>query len=151
MNGRVPIIAVSASLIEKQKSHYMESGFDGWILKPIAFGRLSEIMEGIVDRQVRRENLYQPGSWERGGWFSNVQKDLFAANTKPSEKPPQTTPSDGVKIAAAIDDPQVKEESNSEQTHEQTRLAKEQDAGKAEPDTTAERAGNEATTTSVQD
>jgi CheY-like chemotaxis protein len=123
MNGRVPIIAVSASLIEKERQTYIDGGFDGWILKPISFQRLSEIMEGIVDQQVRKENLYRPGSWERGGWFDEVQRDVYDANTKPSEKTPQTAPSDGVKIAAAVDDPQVKEDGESVQTVEQERLA----------------------------
>ncbi|KAF2210815.1 hypothetical protein CERZMDRAFT_121668 [Cercospora zeae-maydis SCOH1-5] len=123
MNGRVPIIAVSASLIEKERQKYIDGGFDGWILKPISFVRLSEIMEGIVDQQVRKENLYQPGSWERGGWFDVAQKGLFAADTTPSQGPPQTAPSEGVRTAATTDDPQVKEEEDSEQTREQGRLA----------------------------
>lgn len=123
MNGRVPIIAVSASLIEKERQKYINGGFDGWILKPISFVRLSEIMEGIVDQQVRKENLYQPGSWERGGWFDVAQKDTFAADTTPNQEPPQSGPREGVKIAAAIDDPQVKEEGDSVQTREQHRLA----------------------------
>ncbi|GIZ39223.1 hypothetical protein CKM354_000261400 [Cercospora kikuchii] len=123
MNGRVPVIAVSASLIEKERQKYIDGGFDGWILKPISFVRLSEIMEGIVDRQVRRENLYQPGSWERGGWFDEAQKDLFAADTTPNQELPQSGPTEGAKTAAAIDDPQVKEEDDSVQTREQHRLA----------------------------
>ncbi|USW48023.1 Putative phytochrome, signal transduction response regulator, receiver domain, GAF [Septoria linicola] len=128
MNGRVPIIAVSASLIERERQIYIDGGFDGWILKPISFNRLSEIMEGIVDRQVRKENLYQPGTWERGGWFDVAQKDLYAADTAPNSMPPQTVPTQGVKVAAAIDDPQVKEEESSMQTHEQIRLAEAQKA-----------------------
>ncbi|RMX88731.1 hypothetical protein D0867_15510, partial [Hortaea werneckii] len=73
LNGRVPIIAVSASLIEKERQMYIDAGFDGWILKPIAFQRLSEIMLGIVDKQVRRNNLYRTGNWESGGWFVEGQ------------------------------------------------------------------------------
>lgn len=122
LNGRAPIIAVSASLIEKEKQKYIDGGFDGWILKPISFNRLSEIMEGIVDQRVRKENLYQPGSWERGGWFEKAQQDIFAANTAPDNQPPHTAPSEGVKIAAAADDAQVKEEDDSTQSREQIRL-----------------------------
>lgn len=122
LNGRVPIIAVSASLLERERSKYIDAGFDGWILKPIAFNRLSEIMEGIVDGQVRKENLYRPGTWERGGWFDEGKKDIWQANTQPNEEPPQTAPSEGVKIAAVSDEPAVKEEDNSVQSQEQKRL-----------------------------
>lgn len=131
LNGRVPIIAVSASLVEKERQTYINAGFDGWILKPIAFNRLSEIMTGIVDSRVRKENLYRPGGWEHGGWFDEAQKDVFAADTRPSEEPPMTAPGaskppKGVRIAAAVDDPSVKEEDESRQTQEQQRLFDEQ-------------------------
>ncbi|TKA79270.1 hypothetical protein B0A49_03687 [Cryomyces minteri] len=122
LNSRVPIIAVSASLIERERQVYIDAGFDGWILKPISFPRLSELLTGIVDANVRRKNRYQPGVWEKGGWFQEVQKDVFAADTKPSMKPPMTAPSEGVKIAAASDDPFVREEQDSRQTEEQRRL-----------------------------
>lgn len=69
LNGRVPIIAVSASLLERERQMYIDAGFDAWILKPISFTRLSEIMGGIVDGRMREESLYVPGEWERGGWF----------------------------------------------------------------------------------
>lgn len=68
-NGRVPIIAVSASLVEKERKMYMDAGFDGWILKPIDFKRLSTLMGGIHDDTVREANVYEPGHWEAGGWF----------------------------------------------------------------------------------
>ncbi|KAK4549504.1 hypothetical protein LTR36_006501 [Oleoguttula mirabilis] len=127
LNRRVPIIAVSASLVEKERSMYIEGGFDGWILKPIAFNRLSEIMTGIVDPRVRWKNLYKPGRWENGGWFDKTQKDVFAADTTPSEEPPTSAPghkadNEGVKIAAASDDPGVKEEGESVQSQEQQRM-----------------------------
>lgn len=122
LNGRVPIIAVSASLIEKDKQTYTDAGFDGWILKPISFDRLSNIMDGIVDSAVRKENLYKPGSWERGGWFDKAQKDLYVADTKPDDDIPQSMPSEDLKIAASSDDPQVKEDEDSAQTQEQARL-----------------------------
>ena len=133
LNGRVPIIAVSASLIEKERKTYIDAGFDGWILKPIAFNRLSEIMKGIVDQQVRKNNLYSSGGWEQGGWFEEAQKDAFAADTRPSGKPPMrevaaSAPSEGVRAAAESGSPFVKEEDESEQTREQKRLAEVQAA-----------------------
>jgi len=129
LNGRVPIIAVSASLVERERQTYIDAGFDGWILKPISFPRLSEIMTGIVEQTVRRENLYKPGRWEHGGWFDEAQADVFAAHTTPSAEPPTSAPgheadTEGMKIAAASDDPGVKEEGESRQTQEQERLLK---------------------------
>ena len=67
--GRIPIIAVSASLLEREKSTYVDAGFDGWILKPIDFKRLETLLLGIVNDDVREESAYVPGQWERGGWF----------------------------------------------------------------------------------
>jgi CheY-like chemotaxis protein len=123
LNGRIPVIAVSASLIEKDRQSYINDGFDGWILKPISFDRLKHIMLGIVDPQARKENIYKAGGWERGGWFGKSKKDIFAADTKPSEAPPMTAPSEGVKNAASSDDPFVREEDDSVQTQEQKRMA----------------------------
>lgn len=131
-NRRVPIIAVSASLIEKERQNYINAGFDGWILKPISFDRLSNIMHGLTDTPTRKENLYRPGSWERGGWFDVVQQDTAVADTKPDEEPPQVMPSDGVIKAAAADDPFVKEDDDSRQTNEQQRLAESQASRNAE-------------------
>lgn len=88
LNGRVPIFAVSASLIEKNRQVYIEAGFDGWILKPIDFKRLTTIMLGIVEENTRESCLYEPGEWERGGWFAKKQPDVFASSTKPSAKAP---------------------------------------------------------------
>ena len=127
LNGRVPIIAVSASLVEKDRQVYIDAGFDGWILKPIAFNRLTELGKGIVDKKVRKENLYQPGAWESGGWFDEGNQDAFAAETRPSQQPPKIAPgvalpSEGMKIAAASDNPFIREENESEQTREQYRL-----------------------------
>ena len=133
LNGRIPIIAVSASLVERERQTYIDTGFDGWILKPISFNRLSEIMKGIVESDVRKSNLYRPGVWEYGGWFDEAQKDVFTADTRPSERPSlnQTEvmpPLEGVKVAAALVDPFVMEEDSSEQTQEQKRLADAQTA-----------------------
>ncbi|RDA90415.1 hypothetical protein CP533_1046 [Ophiocordyceps camponoti-saundersi (nom. inval.)] len=69
LNGRVPIFAVSASLVEREKQTYIDAGFDGWILKPIDFKRLNTLLQGISDGQVRSTCLYVEGQWERGGWF----------------------------------------------------------------------------------
>lgn len=131
LNGRVPIIAVSASLVEKERQIYIDAGFDGWILKPISFPRLSEIMGGIVDKQMRRTNLYKRGAWERGGWFHEGEQSAIKADTRPSGEPPQHAPgvpasSEGVKIAAVVDDPAVKEEDSSKQSAEQIRLLEDQ-------------------------
>ena len=88
LNGRVPIIAVSASLVEKNRQVYIDAGFDGWILKPIDFKRLTVIMSGIVEEETRERCLYEPGEWERGGWFAKRQPDIFTSSTKPSSKAP---------------------------------------------------------------
>lgn len=68
-NGRIPIFAVSASLVEAEKQRYVDAGFDGWILKPIDFKRLHTLLTGISDDETRQSCLYVPGEWERGGWF----------------------------------------------------------------------------------
>jgi CheY-like chemotaxis protein len=71
----VPIIAVSASLVEREHDFYVDVGFDGWILKPIPFDRLRHIMSGVADPVARKEDLYEPGCWEKAGWFKEAQKD----------------------------------------------------------------------------
>lgn len=68
-NGRIPIIAVSASLVESRREEYMVTGFDGWILKPIDFKRLGNLLGGIHDEKLRLDAAYEQGQWERGGWF----------------------------------------------------------------------------------
>ncbi|KIW04419.1 hypothetical protein, variant [Verruconis gallopava] len=72
LNGRIPIIAVSASLEERERDTYVSAGFDAWILKPISFDRLQTLLECIVDAKTREECLYKPGHWEQGGWFENA-------------------------------------------------------------------------------
>ncbi len=86
LNGRVPVFAVSASLVEKERQKYIDAGFDGWILKPIDFKRLSVLLSGIVEEATRESCLYQPGGWERGGWFCKQQPDVFSSSTKPSSR-----------------------------------------------------------------
>ena len=86
LNGRVPIFAVSASLVEKELQKYLDAGFDGWILKPVDFKRLSVLLSGIVEGKTRESCLYTPGEWERGGWFHRQQPNVFAASTAPSSE-----------------------------------------------------------------
>ncbi|KAK8157572.1 putative cyanobacterial phytochrome B [Phyllosticta citrichinensis] len=85
LNGRIPIIAVSASLEERERQTYIDAGFDAWILKPIAFARLQDLMRAIIDRDVREAALYKPGEWERGGWFHRAQPSVFQAQTEPNK------------------------------------------------------------------
>lgn len=66
---RIPVFAVSASLLEKDRQIYIDCGFDGWIMKPIDFQRVHELLEGVKRAGVRGNCLYQPGRWEQGGWF----------------------------------------------------------------------------------
>ncbi|KAK1251770.1 hypothetical protein MKX07_007249 [Trichoderma sp. CBMAI-0711] len=74
--GRIPIFAVSASLVEELKDIYVEAGFDGWILKPIDFKRLATLLRGIYDDETRKSCIYVPGEWERGGWFTESSKAI---------------------------------------------------------------------------
>ncbi|OAP61981.1 hypothetical protein AYL99_04184 [Fonsecaea erecta] len=89
-NGRIPIFAVSASLVEKERAKYVRTGFDGWILKPVDFKRVDLLLKGIVDQDARKECVYEPGKWERGGWFSrrDEQGGSFDVNTTPSQQKP---------------------------------------------------------------
>ncbi|KAG8905480.1 Light-sensor Protein kinase [Tulasnella sp. 403] len=68
-NGRIPIFAVSASISEDQRDDLWELGLDGWLLKPIIWNRLQELINGIGDLEQRRKDLYEPDHWERGGWL----------------------------------------------------------------------------------
>ena len=88
LNGRIPIIAVSASLIEKDRQMYIDGGFDGWILKPVDFQRLSVLLHAIVEEETRSRCLYRPGEWERGGWFRKHSTDPFSSATVPSSTNP---------------------------------------------------------------
>ena len=93
-NGRVPIFAVSASLVEKEHDRYVQTGFDGWILKPVDFQRVDLLLKGIADTGARAECLYEPGKWERGGWFSPKEEhhDAFEIDTHPNMHSPTTVP-----------------------------------------------------------
>jgi hypothetical protein len=115
LNGRIPIIAVSASLVERERQTYMDAGFDAWILKPISFDRLQTLLAGIVDSKTREECLYKPGSWEQGGWFEKPHQDgaKWEAKSKPDEtKAAFSAASVEAKGQVATDkpDPTVKDE-----------------------------------------
>ncbi|KAJ5170049.1 CheY-like superfamily [Penicillium coprophilum] len=70
-NDRVPIFAVSASLVEQELASYVDTGFDGWVMKPINFPRLNVLLSGICDSFARQAATYTPGGeWENGGWFN---------------------------------------------------------------------------------
>lgn len=101
--GRIPIFAVSASIVESLKDTYVSAGFDGWILKPIDFKRVEIIMQGIADDDVRNDALYVPGHWERGGWFRK-RTDLpgldSAVGTTPLPVLPLAVKTEGDKLAS---------------------------------------------------
>jgi CheY-like chemotaxis protein len=80
LNGRVPIFAVSASLAERERDKCINAGFDAWVLKPISFPRLNELLGGIVDEEMRKKALYTPGKWDLGGWF-DVARPIAAGKT----------------------------------------------------------------------
>jgi light-regulated signal transduction histidine kinase (bacteriophytochrome)/CheY-like chemotaxis protein len=69
LNERIPIFAVSASLLESEKQTYIDTGFDGWVMKPINFTRLNVLLSGLCDHDARAAASYKPGQWENGGWF----------------------------------------------------------------------------------
>jgi DNA-binding response OmpR family regulator len=86
--GRIPIIAVSASLSEQAWSDYIDCGFDGWILKPIDFTRLEAILAAVENEQTRRALLYENDNWDMGGWFKLKWVGHVAKNV---ERPTSTT------------------------------------------------------------
>lgn len=90
-NGRIPIFAVSASLVEEDRQKYIDAGFDGWVLKPIDFKRLGVLLSGIVEEETRESCLYQAGEWERGGWFRKLQPEVYSSSTVPSSQAPVFT------------------------------------------------------------
>ncbi|RYO41238.1 hypothetical protein AA0111_g979 [Alternaria arborescens] len=133
--GRVPIIAVSASLIERDRQQYIDAGFDAWILKPISFDRLNKLMAAIVDTDIRHDCLYQPGEWEKGGWFHSGKHSADEADTKPSGEAPMPNPSEEVDEAIMrSEDPMAGEENEGgDIPDEQERLLQNQEEGKTEP------------------
>jgi CheY-like chemotaxis protein len=132
--GRVPIIAVSASLIERDRQQYIDAGFDAWILKPIPFDRLNKLIGAIVDTDSRKECLYAPGQWERGGWFHRGSKSSDEANTKPSGQAPMSDPSEEVQEAAHTNGPTAGQDGSTDKRDvEQERLLQNQADDKIEP------------------
>lgn len=105
-NHRIPIFAVSASLVEKDRKRYMDVGFDGWILKPVDFRRVEELLKGIVDDETRDRCIYEPGKWEQGGWFCKRERhpDAFDVDTHPSMHKP-TDESEHDKGEGRVSDP----------------------------------------------
>jgi len=70
LNGRIPLFAVSASLAESQRDEMIKFGMDGWIMKPIDYERMSTILNGIIDTEQRKADLYEVGcKWAAGGWL----------------------------------------------------------------------------------
>jgi hypothetical protein len=132
--GRVPIIAVSASLIERDRQQYIDAGFDAWILKPISFDRLNKLMGAIVDTDSRIECLYAPGQWERGGWFHRGQKSSDEVNTKPSGEVPMSNPSEEAEEAAHTDGPMAGQDGSTDRRDvEHERLLHNQAEDQIEP------------------
>ena len=93
-NSRIPVFAVSASLVERERQKYIDTGFDGWILKPVDFKRVALLLKGIVEDEARKACLYEPGHWEQGGWFEDrpSQHGIYDINTKPSDEAPTSVP-----------------------------------------------------------
>jgi CheY-like chemotaxis protein len=69
ISGRIPILAVSATLLESERTQ-MATYFDGWVLKPIDFKRMLRLLSGITKPELRKEDAYVRGEWERGGWLN---------------------------------------------------------------------------------
>ncbi|KAH9822265.1 hypothetical protein DFH28DRAFT_1119193 [Melampsora americana] len=76
INCGVPILAVSASLHERQRAEITDAGMDGWILKPVDFARLSSLMIGAIDPILRSSQVYRPGMWEKGGYLEVPKRVL---------------------------------------------------------------------------
>ncbi|OLN95972.1 Cyanobacterial phytochrome B [Colletotrichum chlorophyti] len=100
-SGRIPIFAVSASLVERERDKYIEAGFDGWILKPVDFKRLNTLLLGIVEDNVRSSCLYAPGQWERGGWFGTRNTGCNDEDQKtPQESTTEISPKASIESTA---------------------------------------------------
>ncbi|PCG98478.1 CheY-like superfamily [Penicillium occitanis (nom. inval.)] len=74
--GRVPIFAVSASLVERDVQKYIDTGFDGYIVKPIDFKRVYAILTALKADNERKALTYTPGNWEYGGWFDRSKIEV---------------------------------------------------------------------------
>ncbi len=69
LDGHIPIVAVSATLLESQKEE-LGIHFDGWMLKPVDFKRMLQLLTGLSNAERRKEDAYRKGHWERGGWLN---------------------------------------------------------------------------------
>lgn len=89
-SSRIPILAVSASLLESQAQVAINAGIDGWILKPVNFQRLKQLFAGLKDDSVRAEDFYSADGttveWEAGGWLTTIQGGHQAAQNVQSSK-----------------------------------------------------------------
>ncbi|TYJ55054.1 hypothetical protein B9479_004278 [Cryptococcus floricola] len=98
VDGRIPIFAVSASLYESDRSN-LAKNFDGWMLKPLDFARVRDILQGLESSKKRKENVYQQGYWEKGGYFRKPASQpasharLPSASTPSNSSPSVSTPS----------------------------------------------------------
>ncbi|KAJ9107618.1 hypothetical protein QFC21_001077 [Naganishia friedmannii] len=79
VDNRIPIIAVSATLLEKQRTE-LGVDFDGWMLKPIDFKRMLRILSGISQPELRADDAYERGQWERGGWLNYLNEVVVLTN-----------------------------------------------------------------------
>ncbi|MCO5590079.1 hypothetical protein L7F22_044048 [Adiantum nelumboides] len=71
LNGRIPIFAVSATLDYSMRQEMSDIGMDGWLLKPIDFNRLRNLLKGLTHLEIRDQDTWKPGhAWEKGGWLS---------------------------------------------------------------------------------
>jgi CheY-like chemotaxis protein len=125
--GRVPIFAVSASLVEKEYDKYVSTGFDGWILKPLNIKRVEILLRGIIDEEVRNECLYEPGKWEQGGWFRAEKPTAFDVDTHPSGGPTtnadrQTDPESAASTSSPDETPTPSEATVVPESVEQLRM-----------------------------
>ncbi|MBF0538831.1 MAG: PhnD/SsuA/transferrin family substrate-binding protein [Nitrospirae bacterium] len=67
--GHIPIIALTASVLNQEREDYLRRGFDAVIGKPIDFGRLFDTIEGAVPDQERPgalKNQERPGAVSKG-------------------------------------------------------------------------------------
>ena len=71
VDDRIPIIAVSASLYESDRGD-LAADFDGWLLKPLDFGRVRDLFKALQDPELRKSEVYRQGRWERGGYFHGM-------------------------------------------------------------------------------
>ncbi|KAE8356417.1 CheY-like superfamily [Aspergillus coremiiformis] len=69
LKHRVPILVVSSSSTEKDRQIYIDSGFDGWVMKPVGFHRIGDLLDGVYENERRSNYIYRPGRWDEGGWF----------------------------------------------------------------------------------